>query len=246
LNICANSLLQPLFKNIHIPSFTNDSGIAFGLAAWGSFRSNERVEIPDNLAFLGKSYEDFTPDPDVCEYYEYYEDFDELCELVADILEKENKVVGWFQGRSEHGPRALGNRSILMSPKRSENKDIMNNKVKHREPWRPFAGIVLENKVSDYFVEGDHTPYMLYSQTVKSDKIPAITHNDKSCRIQTVNEKINPRICKLLSKLEDPILLNTSFNYSGEPIVETPEDAINTFFKTKMDYLVIGNYLIWN
>lgn len=242
LNICTNTLLKPLFKNLHIPPFTSDTGISYGAAAYASFKLNEPIEIPSNLAFLGKDYDDFVPD---LENYEYYDDFDELCEVVSCILEN-NKIVGWFQGKSEHGPRALGNRSILMSPKRAENKDIMNNRIKHREPWRPFAGIMLEDRVSDYFVEGEHTPYMLYSQTVKSDKIPAITHEDKSCRIQTVNKELNPKICNLLSKLQDPILLNTSFNHSGEPIVETPEDAIDTFKKCDMDYLVIGNYLIWN
>ena len=133
-----------------------------------------------------------------------------------------------------------------MSPKKKENKDIMNARVKHREYWRPFAGVVLSDRVGDYFEEGVDTPYMVFSQTVKSDKIPAITHEDNTCRIQTVDDKLNPRLCQLLRKFEDPILLNTSLNDNGEPIVETPEDAIIAFRNMDIDYLVIGNYLLWN
>lgn len=241
LNICANTLLRPLFDNIHIPPFTDDSGIAFGAAVWASYKSKERIEIPDNIALLGKSYDDYVPE----EECEYFEDFDMLCELVAKYID-EDKIVAWFQGRSESGPRALGSRSILMSPKKKENKDIMNARVKHREYWRPFAGVVLSDRVGDYFEEGVDTPYMVFSQTVKSDKIPAITHEDNTCRIQTVDDKLNPRLCQLLRKFEDPILLNTSLNDNGEPIVETPEDAIIAFRNMDIDYLVIGNYLLWN
>ena len=133
-----------------------------------------------------------------------------------------------------------------MSPKRSENKDILNDRVKKRETWRPFAGIMLEEKVGEYFDPGFVSPYMLYSQTSITKKLPAITHKDKSCRIQTVNEQQNAKMYQLLSKLEPPVLLNTSFNQSGEPIIETPEDAISSFKKMDIDYLVIGNYLLWN
>ena len=158
------------------------------------------------------------------------------------------KIIGWFQGKSEHGPRALGSRSIFMNPYRAENKDILNDRVKHREYWRPFAGIVQEDKVSDYFEESFPTPYMLYTQHAKTDILPAITHEDGTCRIQTVNDDQNPRLCQLLRKLDIPVLLNTSFNMSGEPIIETPEDAIASFKKMDIDLLVIGNYLVskWN
>ena len=123
---------------------------------------------------------------------------------------------------------------------------IINERVKHREYWRPFAGVILEEAVGDYFLEGYDTPYMLFSQHSTTDEIPAITHEDKSCRIQTVNDELNPKLCQLLRKFEQPILLNTSFNDNGEPIVETPEDAIIGFRKMDMDLLVIGNYLLWN
>ena len=243
LNVCANSLLKPLFKNMHIPPYTNDSGIHFGAAAYAAYKTGSNPRMPkNNISYLGKSYEDFVPDE---ENMEYYEDFDLLCETVAYELEK-NKIVGWFQGRSEHGPRALGNRSILMSPTQPENKDILNKRIKHREHWRPYAGIMLEERIDDYFLEGEITPYMLSSQHAISDRIPAIVHEDKTCRIQTVNKKQNPKMCHLLSKFEDPILLNTSFNKSGEPIIETPEDAIRGFKNMDLDFLVIGNYILWN
>ena len=231
LNINANTLLRPLFKNIHIPPYPNDSGVHFGAAVWSSYKSKERIEIPYNIALLGKSYEDYVP-----EEGEYYEDFHELCEIVAKHLE-DNKIVAWFQGRSEHGPRALGSRSILMSPSKKENKDIMNSRVKHREYWRPFAGITLEGR-------GYDSPYMLYSEQVLTDDVPAITHEDNTCRMQTVNDELNPRICDLLRKLKNPVLLNTSFNDNGEPIVESPKDAIMSFRNMNIDYLVMGNYLI--
>ena len=242
LNITTNSLLKPMFRNMHIPPYTNDSGIHFGAAAWGVFKSNETIQMPTNIALLGKSYDDYVPEEENCEHYE---NFDELCEVIAYHLDQ-GKIVGWFQGRSEHGPRALGSRSILMSPTKAENKDIMNSRVKHREYWRPFAGIMLEDHVGEYFEPGDKTPYMLHSQVSITDKLAAIDHVDRTCRIQTVNDELNPRMCQLLRKLEIPVLLNTSFNDSGEPIIETPEDAISSFKKMDMDYLVIGNYLLWN
>ena len=242
LNITTNTLLKPLFRNLHIPPYTNDSGIHFGAAAWGSYKMNQTIEMPANIALLGKSYDDFVPEETNCEYYE---NFDELCEVIAHELDHD-KIIGWFQGRSEHGPRALGSRSLLMSPRKAKNKDIMNTRVKKREYWRPFAGIMLEEYVDEYFDEGMITPYMLYSQTSIAKKLPAISHRDNTCRIQTVNDELNPRLCQLLRKLEVPVLMNTSFNISGEPIVETPEDAIASFKKMDIDYLVIGNYLLWN
>ena len=242
LNVCANTLLRPLFKNIWIPPFTNDTGVHFGAAAWASMRCNEELQMPTNVAFLGKTYDDFIPDGEK----ECFEDFDLLCEVVAKKIKDENAIIGWFQGRSEHGPRALGSRSILMSPCKLENKDIMNSRVKHREYWRPFAGVIQEHLVKDYFKEGFSTPYMLFSQHVKTDKLPAITHEDGTCRIQTVNRDQNERLYSLLEKVEHGCLLNTSFNDNGEPIVEEPMDAILAFRNMDIDYLVIGNYLIWN
>ncbi len=245
LNISANTLIRSLFNSIHIPPYPNDSGVHFGAAVWASYKSKEIIEIPYNIALLGKSYNDkdieeaigFKDLRNIGEIkYNKYKDFDELCEIVAKHLE-DNKIVAWFQGRSEHGPRALGSRSILMSPSKKENKDIMNSRVKHREYWRPFAGITLEGR-------GYDSPYMLYSEQVLTDDVPAITHEDNTCRMQTVNDELNPRICDLLRKLKNPVLLNTSFNDNGEPIVESPNDAIMAFKNMDIDYLVMGNYLI--
>ena len=241
LNVCANSLLKQWFDRIWIPPFTNDSGVHFGAAIYATYKTHETIELPHNIALLGKSYDDFMPRAGMI----HYDDFGELCDVVAAAI-NQNKIVGWFQGRSEHGPRALGSRSILMSPSRAENKDIINQRVKHREYWRPFAGVVLEDRVGDYFLEAYDTPYMLFSQHSTTDRIPAITHEDKTCRIQTVNDELNPKLCQLLRKFDDPVLLNTSFNDNGEPIIETPDDAIIAFEKMDLDLLVIGDYLLWN
>ena len=182
--------------------------------------------------------------------YDNHEDFEELCEFTANKL-NDGGIVAWFQGRSEFGPRALGSRSLLMHPGPAENKDIMNDRVKHREHWRPFAGIILEEHLTDYFNEDFNSPYMLYSLTVKDEKkeeLGAITHKDGTCRIQTVNNKINERVTSLLNKFNEvsgiPAVLNTSFNDNGEPIVESPQDAIRSFLNMDIDYLVIGNYVV--
>lgn len=138
-----------------------------------------------------------------------------------------------------------------MHPGPSSNKDIMNSRVKHREKWRPFAGIILEDYLNEYFEESFYSPYMLYSLTVKEnkrDKIAAITHVDYTCRIQTANQELYPEITTLLKKFNKisgiPVILNTSFNDNGEPIVETPEDTIKAFLNLDIDYLVIDKFLI--
>jgi carbamoyltransferase len=255
LNVLGNSVLKEsgIFKGIHIPPCPNDTGLHFGAACYGVFKNKESVVLPDNIALLGKEY---TEDEIISAMeegqvqYEKYEDFDELCEFTALQLSS-NKIIGWFQGRSEFGPRALGSRSLLMHPGPAKNKDIMNHRVKHREYWRPFAGIILEEHLNEYFEEDFNSPYMLYSLTVREEKreeLGAITHKDNTCRIQTVNEKMNRRVTKLLEKFKEetgiPAILNTSFNDNGEPIVESPEDAIRSFKNMDIDYLVIGNFVI--
>jgi len=243
LNIVANTIIEQsgLFKDIHIPPFTDDAGIHFGAAIWGCFEEDESIELPDNLALLGKDYSN--------EEIKYYLDAFGLKHTPYDVKKvaekiSDQKIIGWFQGRSEHGPRALGSRSIFMSPTKAENKDIINERVKHREEWRPFAGIIREQDVSEYFEEAFITPYMLYIQTSKTDLIPAITHVDKTCRIQTVNKDQNCRVYDLLSELDIPVILNTSFNDNGEPIVETPYHAISAFMKMNLDSLVIGDFIV--
>lgn len=255
LNVLGNSVLKQsgLFEDIHVPPCPNDVGLHFGAACYGQFRNDEPINLPENIALLGKEYteeeiENALKEADVD--YEKYEDFEELCEFAA-IKLSGNKIIGWFQGRSEFGPRALGSRSLLMHPGPEENKDIINSRVKHREYWRPFAGIILEEHLTDYFNEDFNSPYMLYSLTVREDKkeeLGAITHKDNTCRIQTVNDRINSRVTTLLNKFKEiagiPAVLNTSFNDNGEPIVESPQDAVRSFMNMDIDYLVIGNFVV--
>jgi len=238
LNINANTKIVQTLKNrkFHITPFVSDCGLSYGAAAFGSSLWND-VKVPPDLAFLGKEY--VTPK-------EIKGDNLDL-KKVAQYLE-DGKIVAWYQGRSEFGPRALGNRSILMSPKYKENKNILNEKVKHREEWRPFAGVILKDYLQDYFEESIESPYMLYSQTVKEDKrdkIPAITHVDNTCRIQTVSEGILSELLEEYYKISGvPVLLNTSFNDNGKPIIETPENAMDAFLNMNIDYLVINNTII--
>jgi len=164
---------------------------------------------------------------------------------------KNGGIVGWFQGRSEVGPRALGNRSILADPRKAENKDIVNARVKHRESFRPFAPAVLEEHAREYFDFAGSSPYMLFVPQVASDKqssIPAVTHVDGSARLQTVSKEMNSKFYRLIETFYQltgvPVVLNTSFNDKGEPIVESPEDALRFFAETDMDRLFMGPYVI--
>jgi carbamoyltransferase len=166
----------------------------------------------------------------------------ETARLLAD-----GHVVGWYQGRMEWGPRALGNRSILADPRRAEMKDIINRKIKFREPYRPFAPSVIEERAGDYFHSAGASPFMTVVCRVRDEKrsvIPAVTHVDGTARIQTVSRTHNPRYWTLLREFDAltgvPVLLNTSFNVKGEPIVCTPADAVACFLKTDLDYLVLG------
>ncbi|HLR07432.1 MAG TPA: carbamoyltransferase C-terminal domain-containing protein, partial [Pyrinomonadaceae bacterium] len=159
-------------------------------------------------------------------------------------------VVGWFQGRMEFGPRALGNRSIVVDPRRAEMKDVLNTRIKKRESFRPFAPSILEEHVGDYFEQTHPAPTMLMVYQVKPERraqIPAVTHVDGSGRLQTVSKKINPRYYQLISDFHElsgvPVVLNTSFN-ENEPIVCTPREAIECFVKTKMDVLYLGNSVV--
>jgi carbamoyltransferase len=255
LNVLGNSSIRnnKLVQNMHIPSCPNDTGLHYGAALFGAFQNKEKIELPENIALLGKEYTNGEIEKELTRHkvtFTKYEDFEELCYLTADYI-AQNKIIAWFQNRSEFGPRALGSRSILMSPTRKENKDILNSRVKHREYWRPFAGIILEEHLNDYFYEDYKSPYMLYSLTVKEDKahvIPAITHVDYTCRIQTVSKSLHPQTTLLLQKLKEktgiPVVLNTSFNDNGEPIVESPKHAVESFLNLDIDYLVIGNYIV--
>ncbi|MBI2048875.1 MAG: carbamoyltransferase [Candidatus Liptonbacteria bacterium] len=280
LNCVANGLLlrEKIFDDIWIQPASGDAGGALGAAllAWHGYLCKERIANGkwDSMrgAYLGPEFSD-----------EYIVQFlagksipfvqlkeDEIAEKVADLLAQE-KVIGWFQGRMEFGPRALGARSIIGDARSKKMQSIMNLKIKFRESFRPFAPSVIMERVADYF-EFDHpSPYMLLvADVVKSrrremtsdeqklfgiDKlnvlrsdIPAVTHVDYSARIQTVHKETNPLYHELISvfdrKYGCPVIVNTSFNVRGEPIVCTPQDAYKCFMRTEMDYLVMGRYLL--
>lgn len=279
LNCVSNGRLlrEGKFKDIWIQPAAGDAGGAIGaaLGIWYQYLENPRYGNNSDAmqgAYLGPqfTYEEVQQYlNDVDANYVCLED-NELFSKVAEILAKGN-VVGWFQGRMEFGPRALGNRSIIGDPRNKKMQSVMNLKIKYRESFRPFAPSVLAEKVDQYFELDKPSPYMLIVAEVKKDlhipmsdeekqlfgidklniprsKIPAITHVDYSARVQTVHPENNPRYYQLIKQFEAltgcGVLVNTSFNVRGEPIVCTPEDAYRCFMRTEMDYLVINNYLL--
>jgi carbamoyltransferase len=180
---------------------------------------------------------------------EQIDDEVELCRRTAAAI-AEGKVIGWFQGRMEWGPRALGNRSILGDPRRADMKDILNLKIKRRESFRPFAPSILDRATGDWFEEVDDVPFMMQVFQIREEqraKIPAVCHVDGSGRLQTVHAATNPRYFRLIEAFEAvsgvPMLLNTSFN-ENEPVVCQPSEALECFLRTKMDVLVLGDVLI--
>ena len=223
-------------------------------------------------AYLGPQYknEDIKSFLDKCEANYYFYEKDDLSKLVAQKLSQE-KAVGWMQGRMEFGPRALGNRSILADPRSPHMQKQLNLKVKYRESFRPFAPSILRDHISDWFDLNIDSPYMLLVANILSNRsyemsdeeknlfginklniprseVPAITHVDYSARVQTVHFETNPIYYSLIRNFFEltgcPILVNTSFNVRGEPIVCSPEDAFKCFMGTELDVLVIGNYLM--
>jgi carbamoyltransferase len=203
-------------------------------------------------AYLGPSYSPAQIRRALAAENVVFEEMDEA-DLVGTVADKiaQDKIVGWFQGRMEIGPRALGNRSILANPCNPAMKDILNLRVKHREPFRPFAPVVLEERAAEYFDLPGNSPFMLLSPRVRDDKkavIPAVTHVDGTARVQTVSRESNPLLWRLVSAFADktgvPVIINTSFNLRGEPVVCAPQDALRTFLATEMDYLVLGNFLV--
>ncbi|MBZ0290244.1 MAG: hypothetical protein K8I30_21650, partial [Anaerolineae bacterium] len=261
LNTSANYRLlrETPFSEIYIQPAAGDDGGALGAALWayhcvlGQPRTwtmthaywGEAYSEADYAAFLrevGITYESFTDDDD------------QLLDLVTDELTR-GKVVGWFQGRFEWGPRALGNRSILADPREERMKEIVNTKIKFREPFRPFAPVILSERAAEYFdypeVDGHEAPrYMLMVSPIKPEKqaeIAAVNHLGTG-RLQTIDRATNPRYYGLVERFGQatgtPILLNTSFNLRGEPIVASPADAWNTFSKSDLDLLVLGSFLV--
>lgn len=252
LNCSANGKLlsQSNFEDIYIPYSPGDAGAAIGAALF-AYYSETTIERHDNTSpYLGPMYSDddikCTLDTSGIEY-EHIEDFSTLCIIVADLL-ADGKIIGWFQDRMEFGPRALGNRSILADPRINDMKDTINKRIKYRESFRPFAPIVISEYKQNYFNLTKESPYMMFTCDVIDRNLPAITHVDNSARVQTVNRDSNPKMFMLLDtfnkRFSCPVLLNTSFNVMGEPIVCSPDDAISTFKKSGLDYCVIGNYIL--
>lgn len=279
LNCVANGrvLREGPFENIWVQPAAGDAGGALGAAAvaWFDYDKGARkVNGSDAMegSYLGPNF----TDSDITGYldsvnaqYQRMPD-DQLFTTLAEHLAQGN-VVGWFQGRMEFGPRALGGRSIIGDPRSAEMQTVMNLKIKYRESFRPFAPSVLADRVSDYFELDSASPYMLIVAPVqeglrselteeqrslfgierlkvKRSSLPAITHVDYSARVQTVHEETNPRYHGLLKAFEAKtgcgVLVNTSFNVRGEPIVCTPEDAYRCFMRTEMDYLVLENFIL--
>ena len=251
-------LTEGPFENIHIPPSPGDAGSAVGAAQYlyhiyhknpkNIFRNNSDL-IQENIyvgpSFSNEKIKDFLDSRNIP-----YESFnrESLLKKTAQLIADGN-VVGWYQGKMEWGPRALGNRSILADPRKSEMKDILNQKIKHRESFRPFAPSIMEEYTSEYFDMDISSPYMLMVSPVKKpEKIPAVTHIDGTGRIQTVSKETNSLYYDLINEFFKitgiPVIINTSMNVMGEPIVNTPEQAYNMIVKTDMDYLIMGNYLI--
>jgi len=217
------------YKNVFVPPAVGDEGQAIGVYQHASVNVNNYIHKSET--FAGKKYE----------YNgEKKADYKEIAQAIAD-----GKIVGWFQGKSESGNRALGNRSILADPRNPRIKNIINNTIKMREDFRPFAPAVLEEHYTKYFDTNSPSPYMSRICKVKTTRVPGVTHVDETARIQTVNKEFNEKFYNIINEFYKitgiPMLLNTSFNCQ-EPIVETPEQAIRTFKRTALDILVINDW----
>jgi carbamoyltransferase len=255
LNSVANGRLvrESGFKDLYVMPAAGDNGTAIGAAfyVYNSILGKPRIYVHDN-PFVGSEYtnSDIQKLLDEFKLKNQYIPDDKL-EIAAAQLLQDGHIIGWFQGRMEIGPRALGNRSILANPTLPNMKDKINAQVKHREAFRPFAPACPIEDTQRFFEQHVADPFMLKVCRVLPDKqavIPAVTHVDGTARLQTVHRETNPRFYQLLKEFEKlsgvPVLLNTSFNVMGEPIVESPVDAIRCFFTTGLDYLVLGNYVI--
>jgi carbamoyltransferase len=258
LNCVANwrILQESGFKNVFIQPAAGDSGGALGTAfyIYNTVLRNPRTFQMDH-AMWGPGFrdEEIRSALDLAgAVYELVDDEQELLDHTAAMI-AEGKVVAWFQGRLEFGPRALGARSLLADPRNAEMKDVINAKVKFREAFRPFAPAVLKEHAHEYFEmpAGMDMPFMLLVPKVRESKravIPAVTHEDGTGRVQTVTEEHNGRFYRLIRTFGRltgvPVVINTSFNVRGEPIVCTPQDAYHTFVNTGIDALVIGNFLL--
>ena len=279
LNCVANGkiLKEKIFDNIWIQPAAGDAGGSLGaaLALWYNEQGNYRkVNLEDNMngSYLGSEFTQQEIEDELNLIGAKFDilNYDDMIDKTSEYLSKE-KAIGWFQGRMEFGPRALGGRSILGDPRSDKMQKNLNLKVKYRESFRPFAPSILREDLSEWFDLNIDSPYMLLVANVNHEKViemteeqkklfgieklnikrsevPAITHVDYSARIQTVTKNKNKKYYDLISKFKEktgcPIIVNTSFNVRGEPIVNTPTDAFNCFMGTELDYLVIGNCIL--
>jgi carbamoyltransferase len=253
LNSVSNGLLikKGPFKEMFIQPAAGDSGTSLGSALFlnNQILGRERKYIMDT-AFLGPGFTDKQYEEEIKKFGLPYVKTEKYYEFAVQQLKK-GKIIAWHQDRLEFGPRALGNRSIMANPCLPEMKDVLNARVKFREAFRPFAAIVNEEDCGKYFDCGYPDPYMLKVYNVREEykkQLPSITHVDGTIRIQTVTEKENPSMRKLLNEFKKEtgfsVLINTSFNIKGEPIVCTAYDAVYSFDRCDMDYLVIGNFIV--
>ena len=279
LNCVANGkiLQEEIFDNIWIQPAAGDAGGSLGaaLALWHIEQGNKRkINIHDNMkgSYLGPEFTQQEIESELLSVGAKFEvlSYDDLIDKTSEFLSHE-KAIGWFQGRMEFGPRALGARSILGDPRSEKMQKNLNLKVKYRESFRPFAPSILKENLMDWFDLKSESPYMLLVADIKSEKkiemtneqeklfgieklnikrskIPAVTHVDYSARVQTVNKDTNKYYYDLIQKFKEktgcPVIVNTSFNVRGEPIVNTPTDAFNCFMGTELDFLVIGNCIL--
>lgn len=251
LNCSANMILSqlPIVDRMFVQPASSDRGLALGCALLGAAQNRETIR-PLRDVYLGPEYELPKVKADLDIAGVHYQQPADICSAAAELLAN-GKIVGWWQGRSEYGPRALGTRSILADPRSASMKDTINARIKFREEFRPFAPAVLEEQSTQIFEMRHPSPFMTVAFPVRPEwqsKIPAVTHVNGSARVQTVDKSTNAPFHKLIDAFNSitgvPVLLNTSFNVKGEPIVETPLDALATFSRCGMDALCVGPYLI--
>ncbi|MEW8030293.1 MAG: carbamoyltransferase C-terminal domain-containing protein [Candidatus Thiodiazotropha sp.] len=255
LNSIANGkiLSSSKFNNIHVIFAPGDNGTAIGGAIAGymdQYDTESEIQRFKLTPYLGVEYSNSKIEQALITSSLSYKKLNNLNKEIARLISM-GKVVGWYQGGSEYGPRALGNRSLLADPRNPKMRDHINNNIKKREWFRPLAPVVLETDASDYFDIECNSSWMQFVWPVKQrcyDLIPSVTHVDGSARVQTLNQDNNPLLYNLLDEYKSttgvPMLLNTSFNINGEPIVETPTDAINSFIGSAIDVLVLGEYVV--
>ena len=254
LNCVANGMIfeRTNFRRVYVQPAAHDAGTSIGAAL---YVQHQELKLPRCFemrhVYYGPEYSDGEILRDLeaagCKYHKLAEE--DLIGRTAEAI-AQGRIVGWFQGRMEFGPRALGNRSILADPRRTDMKGILNSRIKYREPFRPFCPSILAERVGEYFETDYPSPFMVMAYKIKPEqreRIPAVTHGDGTGRLQTVEREVSPQYWKLIHKFEEvtgvPVLLNTSFN-ENEPIVQTPAQAIDCFLRTRMDVLSIGGFIL--